>query len=255
VTDVSFPLAWYTIDIHNDRLYLLEKTSDPIPHARIVKLPIKDYTLGIALVAQVKLALNTSGVGAAFKYVSGTYDVTFSQSTFSLTVTLSGGGTFTVLSHDQLRDYYFFNNWRYYTTQSLLPVIQAAMHESYDYDRQNVLRISVQEGGHFSFGTTQQGGTIDLRPVHTVFLASETFSSYKVIGPNGGLRSTIRRVAITEAGKGLQTMDHSGQGEDYIDCASLTLRTIRFALRDCFGNVVTLNGNHCKFSILFGERP
>jgi len=129
ITDVSFPIAWRTIDIHNDNIYLLEKTSDPIPTARVVKISIKDCTLGSDLVAQVKLALNTNGTGAAFKYVSGTFDVTFSQSTFSLTVTLTGGGTFAVLSFDQLRDIYFFANWRYYATQSPLPVIQPAMHE------------------------------------------------------------------------------------------------------------------------------
>ena len=103
----------------------------------MVTIPRKDYTLGSDLVSQVKLALNTSGVGAAFKYVSGTYDVTFSQATLSLTVTLSGGGTFLVLSFDQLRDPYFFINWRYYAVQSPLAVIQSAVHEEYIYQRVN----------------------------------------------------------------------------------------------------------------------
>ena len=254
ITDVSFPIAWHTIDIHNDKIYLLEKTADPIPHARVVKIPQKDYTLGSDLVAQVTLAVNTRGVGAAFKYVTGTYDVTFSQATFALTVTLTGGGTFLVLSFDQLR--------RYYATQSPLPVVQAAMHESYIYQRANpktangVLRISIAEGNSYpNFGTTQIGGAMDLRPVHTIYLTSETFSNYKVIGRNGGLRSTIRRIPITEPAKGLQHYDHSGHGEDYIDCASLSQKTLRFALRDSFGNICSLNGNHCNFSILFGERP
>ncbi len=223
---------------------------------------MKDYTLGSDLVAQVKLALNTSGVGATFKYVAGTYDVTFQQSTFTLTVTLAGGGSFTVLSFDQLRDFYFFNNWRYYATQSADPSVQLAMHESYAYERTNpktangVLRISIEEGGgYLTFGTTQLGGAMDLRPVHTIFLTSETFSNYNVIGPNGGLRSTIRRIPITEPAKGIQHYDHSGHGEDYINCEGLSLRTIRFSLRDSFGNIISLNGNHCNFSILFGERP
>jgi hypothetical protein len=260
VTDVTMPVAWNTIDIHNTKLYLLEKTSDPIPHARVVQIPMKDYTLGSDLVAQVKLALNTSGVGATFKYVTGTYDVTFQQSTFTLTVTLAGGGSFTVLSFDQLRDFYFFNDWRLYATQSPLLVIQSSMHESYVYERANpktangVLRISVAEGNSpLIFGTTQSGGAIDLRPVHTIYLTSENFSNYKVLGPGGGLRSTIRRIAITEPAKGLQHVEHSGHGEDYLDCAGLSLRTLRFALRDSFGNIVSLNGNHCSFSILFGE--
>ena len=96
---------------------------------------------------------------------------------------------------------------------------------------------------------------MDLRPVHTIYLTSETFSNYKVLGPNGALRSTIRRIPITEPAKGLQHYDDSGHSEDYIDCAGLSLKTLRFAFRDSFGNVVSLNGNHCNFSILFGERP
>jgi len=253
IADVSFPIAWHTIDIHNDRIYLLEKTSEPIPHARVVNIAQKDYMLGSDLVAQVKLSLNTSGTGAAFKYVSRTYDVTFSQSTFALTVTLSGGGTFLVLSFDQLRAFYFFNNRRYYAAQSPLPVVQAAMHESYIYQRVNpktangVLRIWIaEENSHLNFSTTQIGGSMDLHPVHTIYLTSETFSNYKVIGPNGGLRSTIRRIPITEPAKGLQHYEHSGHGEDYIDCASLSLKTLRFALRDSFGNICSLSGNHCK---------
>jgi hypothetical protein len=263
VTDVSFPIAWHTIDVHNDRIFLLEKTPDnPAPHARVVQIPRKDYTLGSDLVAQVKSALNTSGVAAAFKYVSGTYDVTFNQSTFSLTVTLAGGGTFTILSFDQLRDPYFFRTWRYYATQSVLPAVQAAMHGSYVYERANpktandVLRISTQEGNTpLQIGTTQIGGSIDLRPVHTIYLTSETFSGYDVIGPNGGLRSTLRKITVTEPSKGLQYHEHSGHGEDYISVGGMSMRTLKFALKDSFGNVVSLNGGHCAFSLLFCERP
>ena len=264
VVDVSFPIAWHTIDINNDKIFLLEMTPDSpsTPRARVVKIPIKDYTLGSDLVAQVKAALNAPGVAASFKYVPGTYDVTFNQSTFSLTVTLAGGGTFTILSFDQLRDPSFFHSWRYYATQSVLPVVQAAMHGSYVYERANpktandVLRISMQEGNtHLQIGTTQIGGSIDLRPVHTIYLTSENFSGYDVIGPGGGLRSTILKITITEPSKGLQYHEHSGHSEDYISVGGMSLKTLKFALRDSFGNVVSLNGGHCAFSLLFAERP
>ncbi len=76
-----------------------------------------------------------------------------------------------------------------------------------------------------------------------------------MIGPNGGLRSTIRMIPITEPAKGLQHYDHSGHSEDYIHCGGLSLKTIQFSLKDSFGNTVSLNGNHCNFSILFAERP
>ena len=261
VTDVSFPIAWHTINIHNDKIFMLEQQSpDHDWQARVVQIPKKDYTLGSDLVTQVKNALNNSGPEAAFKSVAGTYDVTFNQSTFSLTVTLTGGGTFTILSHDQLRESSFWTRWRYCATQSTS--VMTDMHESFFYERFNpktangVLRISLAEGdSRVMPGTTMVGGSIDLRPIHTIYLTSENFSNYNVIGPNGGLRSTIRRVAITEPAKGLQYSEHSGHSEDYISCGSMSLKTLKFALRDSFGNVVSLNGGHCAFSLLFGERP
>jgi len=210
-------------------------------------------------VANVQAALNLNGPSvAARKSVHGTYAVAFNQGTFALTVTLSGGGTFTILSYDQLRDTYFHLRWKFLATQSFAIVIQ--MDESFSYERLNpktangVLRIGLGEGDTYSLGTTMVGGSIDLRPVHNIYLTSE-FSNYNVQGPNGGLRSTIRKIAITVPAKGLQYSEHSGHSEDYISCGGMNLKTLKFALRDSFGNLVTMNGGHCSFSLLFGERP
>jgi hypothetical protein len=260
VTDVCFPIAWHTINLNNSKLFLLERRSADFPiQARVIEIPSKDYTLGSDLVANVQTALNLSGPSlAAQKIVQGSYAVTFNQATFALTVTLSGGGTFTILSYNQLRDPYFHIRWRYYATQSFA---SPPMEASFAYERQNpktangVLNISLGEGDHHPLGTTMVGGSIDLRPVHNIYLCSETFSNYNVQGPNGGLRSALRKIAITEPAKGLQYSEHSGHGEDYISCGGMNLKTLNFTLRDSFGNLVTLNGGHCSFSLLFGERP
>ncbi len=260
ITDVCFPVAWHTININNNRLFMLEKRSADFPvQARVIEIPMKDYTLGSDLVANVQTALNLNGPSvAARKTVAGTYAVTFNQATFALTVTLSGGGTFTILSFNQLRDQYMYIRWKYYATQSF---IAPTMDASFAYERQNpktangVLNISLGEGDHHPLGTTMVGGSIDLRPVHNIYLCSETFSNYNVQGPNGGLRSALRKIAITEPAKGLQYSEHSGHGEDYISCGGMNLKTMKFTLRDSFGNLVTLNGGHMSFSLLFGERP
>lgn len=265
ITDVSFPLAWHTIDVHNDRIYMAEESvagdPNPIPHARIITIPHQDYTAS-SLVAALQTALNTNGAGAAQKHGDGVYSVTFDAQKFSLTVSRSAG-RFYIFSFDQLRDSVFrTRTWPTYATRSSLPVIWAQMPMDFHYENANpktangVLRISTQ--GQYDYGTlvsTMVGGTMDLRPVHTVFLTSENFSSYKVIGPGGGLRSTIRRIPITESAKGLQHYDHSGHPEDYIECGGQGFKTLRFALRDSFGNVVDLHGSHICFSIVFGERP
>ena len=260
ITDVSIPIAWHTIDVHNDKIYLIESAT-PVPKARIVSLPTQDY-MASSLVTALQTALNTNGAGAAQKHVAGTYSVTFDAQRFSLTVSLTGGGSFYIFSFDQLRDLHFRSaTWPYYVTGSPLPVVWGAMPMDFYYDPRNpktangVLRINIASGGPYNLATTMVGGTMDLRPIHTCFLTSENFSSYKVLGPGGGLRSTIRRIPITESAKGLQHYDHSGHPEDYIECGGQGFKTLRFALRDSFGNIVDLHGSHICFSIVFGERP
>ena len=261
ITDVCFPVAWHTIDVNNSKIYLLEKRSADFPvQARVVEIPIKDYTLGSTLVSEVQTALNLNGPSvAAKKNVIGSYAVSFNQSTLALTVTLTGGGQFTILSYNQLRDPYFYLRWKFLATQSFAIVVQ--LDPSFFYERLNpktangVLRIGLGEGDIYSLGTTMVGGSMDLRPVHTIYLTSPNFSNNDVLGPNGGLRNTIRRIAITEPTKGLQYSEHSGHSDVYISCGGMSLKTLRFALKDSFGNVVTLNGGHCAFSIIFAERP
>jgi hypothetical protein len=261
ITDVCFPVAWHTIDVHNNKIFMLERRSPDFPvQARVIEIPMKDYVLGSTLVTEVQTALNLNGPSlAARKNVIGSYAVTFNQSTFALTVTLSGGGNFTILSYNQLKDYYFHARWKFLATQSFAIVVQ--LDPSFYYDRLNpktangVLHIGLGEGDRFQLVTTQTGGSIDLRPVHTIYLCSTNFSNNDVLGPNGGLRNTIRRIAITEPSKGLQYNEHSGHSEDYITCGGMSLKTLRFTLKDSYGNTVTMNGGHCAFSILFAERP
>lgn len=95
ITDVSVPIAWHTIDVHNDKLYLIEDDGSGIPRARTVSLPTQDY-VATSLVSALQTALNTNGAGPAQKHVTGSYSVSFDPQKFSLTVSLTGGGAFYV---------------------------------------------------------------------------------------------------------------------------------------------------------------
>ena len=81
ITDVCFPVAWHTIDVHNSKIFMLEKRSADFPvQARVIEIPKKDYTLGSDLVNQLQTALNLSGPSvAAQKIVAGSYVVSFNQ--------------------------------------------------------------------------------------------------------------------------------------------------------------------------------
>ncbi len=64
-----------------------------------------------------------------------------------------------------------------------------------------------------------------------------------------GDRSVVEKIPVT-APHGEVTFDQTVTGVDYLDCSQQTLSRLSFQLRDAFGTVIDLNGNHISFSIV-----
>ena len=45
--------------------------------------------------------------------------------------------------------------------------------------------------------------------------------------------------------------DDAVLGIDYLNCSRQSLSRLEFQLRDVFGNIINLHGNHWSFSIIF----
>ena len=43
----------------------------------------------------------------------------------------------------------------------------------------------------------------------------------------------------------------SGLTSEYLDCSNQTLSRIHFKMKDSYGNIINLHGNHWSFSIVF----
>ena len=67
-----------------------------------------------------------------------------------------------------------------------------------------------------------------------------------------GDRSIVKKIPVN-AGYGEMIFDQSVVGIDYLDCSHQTLSRIGFQLKDVFGHVVNLHGNHVSFSIVFSR--
>jgi len=67
-----------------------------------------------------------------------------------------------------------------------------------------------------------------------------------------GERPIVKKIPVN-AGYGEMIFDQSVVGIDYLDCSHQTLSRIGFQLKDVFGRVVELNGNHFSFSIVFSR--
>jgi hypothetical protein len=67
-----------------------------------------------------------------------------------------------------------------------------------------------------------------------------------------GERSIVKQIPFN-AGYGEMIFDHSVVCIDYLDCSRQTLSRIGFQLKDVFGRVVDLHGNHFTFPLYFAE--
>ena len=67
-----------------------------------------------------------------------------------------------------------------------------------------------------------------------------------------GERSIVKKIPVN-AGYGEMIFDQSVVGIDYLDCSHQTLSRVGFQLKDVFGRVVDLHGNHFSFSIVFSR--
>jgi hypothetical protein len=94
---------------------------------------------------------------------------------------------------------------------------------------------------------------IDLFPVRNLYITSPNLGNYNTMSVSGE-RGIIKKVPVT-ANYNEMIFDQVVLGSDYLDCSRQTLSRLEFQLKDVFGNVVDLNGNHWSFSIVFSHLP
>ena len=94
-------------------------------------------------------------------------------------------------------------------------------------------------------------GFVDLFPIRNLYLTCSGLGNFNTMSVSGD-RSIVKKIPVN-AGYGEMIFDQSVVGIDYLDCIHQTLSRVGFQLKDVFGRVVDLHGNHFSFSIVFSR--
>jgi hypothetical protein len=96
-----------------------------------------------------------------------------------------------------------------------------------------------------------ESGFLDLFPIRNLYLTCSGLGNFNTMSVSGD-RSIVKKIPVN-AGYGEMIFDQSVVGIDYLDCSHQSLSRIGFQLKDVFGRVVDLHGNHFSFSIVFSR--
>ena len=94
-------------------------------------------------------------------------------------------------------------------------------------------------------------GYIDLYPLRNIYMTSSGLGNFNTMTVSGDMN--VSKKIPVNAGHGEVIFDQTVTSFDYLDCSHQTLSRISFQLRDIFGKIIPLHGNHISFSIVFSR--
>jgi len=94
-------------------------------------------------------------------------------------------------------------------------------------------------------------GYVDLNPIRNVYITSGNLGSFHSMSTKGD-RGIIKKVPV-RANYNEMIYDDAVLGIDYIDVSRQTLSRLEFQLKDSFGNIIDLHGNHWSCSLVFAK--
>lgn len=94
-------------------------------------------------------------------------------------------------------------------------------------------------------------GYVDLNPIRNVYITSGNLGSFHSMSTKGD-RGIIKKVPV-RANYNEMIYDDAVLGIDYIDVSRQTLARLEFQLKDSYGNILNLHGNHWSCSLVFAK--
>jgi len=238
--------SWYTIDATNQNIYLIENPSGSTYKGRITQIKINPYDSD-SFANAFQDALNAN------KTVAGNYTVTRSTSNSSAsaigsasfrfyTVSLAGGGKFSLPNLAHLQDPTYHQKWLELPGQA------------YDI---NAIRSSndlVEFPGEPDPDTTKTSGYVDLRSKHSLCLHSTTIGNLSSMGPMG-IRTCVGLFPVTGPYGSMTVYQGSGNVHDYIEPATRSLKRLSFEVRSFRNDIIDFQGGHWTAVFVIGSRP
>ena len=88
-----------------------------------------------------------------------------------------------------------------------------------------------------------------MHPYRNIYMTSSGTGDLNTISVAGD-RNIIKKIPVA-AGHGEMIFVQTITGVDYLDCSNQTLSRISFQLKDVYGHIVNLSGNHIYFPLFF----
>ena len=230
IGDISIPHTWYTVETHNNQLYI-ETTNNSITNATIITLPNGNYTAS-SLAITVTLLLQT-------RFPEIGFSCNYNNNVGTIKITNSSNSQCRILTDDTIVslqgvDWYGDGGDHLYSLNinSLRSINE-------------VFRNSVQSPSEISF----ESGFIDLLNVHNIYIHSPNLGNYNSIGVRG--ESTIIKQVPVSSSFGYLILDSVVAPHDKIDVSRQLIKTMEFSFRNVHGNVIDLHGANVSFSLIF----
>ena len=217
IDDVCIPHKWYPISERNNLVAFKFITTTFYAY-----VPPGNYSaldLGVAIAK----AMNTAWAGPA------RFESTYDASTNKITIKLMATFTFA---------------FQIYTDVELNQIAPSLIGRSMNTILKNVVLKAYDETAFVS-------GYIDVYPLRNIYMTASGLGNFNTMSVAGD-RNIVKKIPVT-AEHGDMIFDQTVTGMDYLDCSQQTLSRLSFQLRDVYGTVIDLNGNHISFSIVFSR--
>lgn len=92
-------------------------------------------------------------------------------------------------------------------------------------------------------------GYVNLNPIRNIYITSGNIGGFNTLCVSGE-RGVIKKVPV-RANYNELIFDDAVLGIDYLDCSRQSLSRIELQLKDLYGNIINLHGNHWSCSLVF----
>ena len=219
IDDVCIPHTWYPISERNNLVAF--KYSNTNYFAYVTPGNFSTANLGVGIIAAMTTALSN-----IIRFES-TYNASNNKLTIGLIASLKPTQAFKI-----------------YTDEELKLIAPSLVGRSMNTMLKNTVPKAYDNTDHVT-------GYIDIYPVRNIYMTASGLGNFNTMSVAGD-RNIVKQIPVT-ASHGEVIFDQTVTGMDYLDCSRQTLSRLSFTLRDVYGTVLELNGNHISFSIVFSR--
>ena len=230
LTDITIPVSFYTIESgRNNNVYFTK--GDHHYHRR--SIPEGNYntiTLNQAIATAMNTAYPLTGGAHPTKF---TANPDFNNNKIGISNSVD---QFQILTDAQALEF-VMDTPQFFDTSVSLPL--NSINAMIQNDIANIHSPSIPF----------ISGYVDLYPIRNLYIVSQTLSNYTSVSTNGEY-GILKKVPVSASYNNM-IYDNTVLGMDHLDCSNKTLSRIDFKVKDAYGNIVNLHGNHWSFSIIF----